>query len=201
MKVFSLTTGDFCVNTYILPSKGKAIVIDAGDNPNMIQQFLESHDLKCEAVLLTHGHFDHVNGAAFLQKNGAKIYMHRADVPMLNNSDNLAQKNGYDFHSFVPDVLLDGGEKFIVNEINFEAISTPGHTKGGVCYLTEDCLFSGDTLFYRSIGRTDLPTGDSVLLLHSVREKLFTLNKNYIVYPGHERETTLNFEKENNPYV
>ena len=153
-------------------------------------------------MFFTHAHFDHIGGAEVLrEKTGVKIGIGELDAEGLaDTSLNLSDMFHANIAPFKPDLTFKNGEKITVGDIEFKVIETPGHTLGGVCYLTGDCLFSGDTLFENSIGRTDFPGGDLKVLKRSVK-KLMTLPNDTKVYPGHGYSTTVGREKENNMFV
>lgn len=199
MTVDRLVVGPLAENTYILRGENGATVIDPGDEYEKIVRALDG--TPCTHVLLTHAHVDHIGAVAALQRGGAKVFLHRSDEPLLNGRGSLASALGLSFEPFVPDVLLSGGETLSLPCGQARVLSTAGHTEGSVCYLIDDCLFSGDTLFYLSVGRTDFPSGSAAALVDSLRNKLFTLEKDYTVYAGHGQPTTLAFERENNPYA
>lgn len=199
-----MTTSSVVTNTYILDlGSGFGAIVDPGGDCGRITAFLSSRGLSAEAVLLTHAHFDHAGAAACLQRKGAKIYVHTADVGLLQSDGNLAAVFGEPFETFQPDVTVSGGDTLTLGDTVFTVLHTPGHTAGSVCYVAEKehVIFSGDTLFYLSAGRTDFPTGSGRQMLHSLRDVLFRLDGDYTVYPGHDRATTLHFEKEHNPYA
>ncbi len=200
--IFRITGGAFSANTYILTDGDKnCIAVDCCDYA-LVSGFLKEHGLKCEAVLLTHAHFDHCGEAALMQRDGAKIYLHKADVPLVKGDGNLGKAMGQPFIRFEPDVVFEDGDKFDICAHEIEVVHTPGHTPGGVCYIVDDeIIFSGDTLFKLCVGRTDFSYGNGKELRRSIKEKLFTLRKDYKVYPGHDMPTSLMFERENNPYV
>ena len=201
MTIKCLQVGALGVNTYFLTKNERdCIVIDPGDDEQIIQDFLAENNYICKAVLLTHAHFDHSNGVSFLQKQGATVYMHSGDLRMLNSHENLAVYCGRNFNAFVPDVLVEDQKTYNICDIEIKVIHTPGHSEGSVCYVVGDVMFSGDTLFYLSVGRTDFPGGNVSKLRLSLK-KLFALDKDHEVFPGHEQSTSLYFEKENNPYA
>lgn len=201
MNVITVCTGMLAENTYILEGTNQeALVIDPGDDAEKIVSALRQAGLCCRSVLLTHAHIDHINAVAALQEQGAAVYLHADDAPLLKNSGNLSHICNITFHTFAPDVLLSGGEQLHLSGLTFRVLHTPGHTAGSVCYCFDDCIFTGDTLFYLSVGRTDFPTGNPADLRKSL-QKLFALQKNYELYPGHDRPTSLDFERENNPYA
>lgn len=206
ISIEKLLTGPLGVNTYIVYREGErsCVLIDPAELKK-VKKRLDELSLKCEAILLTHGHFDHIMGVAALKNEyGARVYIHKNDAAALyDDKINLSVMAGTHVEPSKADVLLEGGEKLKLAAMEFDVISTPGHTSGGVSYILDEerIVFSGDTLFRLSVGRCDLPGGDEETLLHSIVYKLFELKGNYKVLPGHIRETTLDFERENNPYT
>ena len=200
-KVYRIVGGVLQTNSYVVTANDvDCIVVDCCD-ADRLSEFFAKNNLKCRALLLTHSHFDHCKDAAVLQKAGAEIYVHGDDVALIDGKGNLAEAMGFEFISFRPDVIVNDGDILDLYGVRVKVIHTPGHTSGGVCYLSENFLFSGDTLFKESVGRTDFPTGDRKQLSDSVKEKLFTLNQDYDVLPGHGEPTRLFFERSNNVYV
>ncbi|MDE7395677.1 MAG: MBL fold metallo-hydrolase [Clostridiales bacterium] len=199
MTVQFLTVGRLAENTYILSGEDGAVIIDPGAEYERIVRTLNGKS--CTHVLLTHAHIDHIGAAAKLQQSGAKVYLHEADMPLLNGRGNLSDALGIPLEPFTPDVLLKGGETLDLPCGQVCVLHTAGHTAGSVCYVVGDALFSGDTLFYLAAGRTDFPSGSITALFDSIRNKLFALKGNYTVYSGHGEPTTLAFERENNPYA
>lgn len=206
MRIEIIPCGPLQVNCYILSAGGAkaAIAIDpAGAEP--VQAYLENNQLSLSHILLTHGHFDHIGGVAALQKAyGAKVCIHRADADMLR--DNRA--NGAEMLRAVitpskADILLGDGDTIEAEGFSLRVLHTPGHSPGGVCYLLGEpaALFTGDTLFQMSVGRSDLMGGDEKTLFDSILNKLFVLPGEYTVYPGHMGISTLSQEREHNPYV
>ena len=199
MKVIKVEPIGFASNSYILTADNKtAVVIDPSEE--RILDILRLHNLECRYVLLTHGHFDHVGACGVLYAAGTRIYCGEAEKDLIFSPANTEIFGGVYVPQFEISRTLSDGEKFNLCGIDFTAIATPGHTKGGMCYLAGDCLFTGDTLFSRSIGRTDLPTGDYKTLIESVK-KLFALSGNLKVYAGHGEDTSLDFERNNNPFI
>lgn len=207
MLIKSISLGPVEANSYILidEESGCCAIVDAGDcNARLLSLLADEKIKKIQYILLTHGHFDHINGVAELKKHfpGAKVVIHEADAPMLGN-DLLSLAAGFGLSSngkVNADILLHGGEKLPFGSKEIEVIHTPGHTKGGVTYHVDDCLFTGDTLFFLSIGRTDFPGGSYEVLNDSVC-RLFDMQGDFAVYPGHERSTTLDYERKNNRFV
>lgn len=195
-------TGPLMVNTYVVYAQGadSCVVIDPADAAP-IKKYAEVNGLKIAAVLLTHCHFDHILGVPELVLQGARLYIGENDGPGLNDrSVSLAHMA---LPGMKPDVLLVDGDVVEEAGLCFKVLSTPGHTAGGVCYMLEESrtIFSGDTLFRFSIGRTDLPGGDYGKLISSIKNRLFALEGDYTVKPGHDRATTLEEERLGNPYA
>lgn len=205
INVDMLHTGPLAVNTYIVyaDNSSDCAVVDPAD-AKKVKKYLEKKELVCKAVLLTHSHFDHILGTFELQNDGAKVYIGAEDEAGLSDRRlNLCPRYVPDYTECSGDVLLSGGERIALCGTEFEVVATPGHTRGGVCYVNHEnrVIFSGDTLFHSSIGRTDLPGGNFDRLISSVKNRLFSLDGDYRVYPGHESATTLDNERKNNPFV
>ncbi|MBQ8197513.1 MAG: MBL fold metallo-hydrolase [Clostridia bacterium] len=202
MTLYHVINGLLRVNTYYLVNEqtGGAVLIDCGENLNTIRKTEKECGFKVKAVLLTHAHFDHSGCAKDLQEQGAKIYISKIDAPKLSNEDNLGSHFGRKNRDCVPDYTFQDGDELIVEGFKLKVIATPGHTDGSVCFIMDNIIFSGDTLFKESVGRTDFPTGDSDQLVKSVL-KLLHLEGDYNVYPGHEEFTTLSHERKFNMFV
>lgn len=206
MKVEKFVTGIISTNCYLAINEEtkQAVVIDPAACPSYLMSHIKSEGLKVEAILLTHGHFDHIMGIdGFLSEFDVPVYVHEDDAdamedPALNQSSTYT--SGYTFGKAQ---YLRDYQTLELAGYTFQVIHTPGHTKGGCCYYvaSEDVLFSGDTLFQNSVGRTDFANSSTSDLIHSVREKLFLLPDDTIVYPGHMGETKIGHEKKYNPYV
>lgn len=207
LKIFDhLVVGPISCNCYLVgdDASKKAIVIDPGDQPQDILDSIERNQLEVVAVVATHAHFDHVLGADLLrEKLGVSFYLHSDDIPILES----LQERGMKFLGIElpPPPEVDrryaDGDELSAGELRLQVISTPGHSPGSVSLLVPDqAVFSGDTLFNRSIGRTDLPGGDQDQELKSIKDKLFVLD-DLPVYPGHGPQTTIDQEKVGNPFV
>lgn len=206
VEIKTISCGPLQVNSYILHADGAktALVIDPAE-AKPIQAYLDGNGWGLSHILLTHGHFDHIGGVAALHEAyGAKVCIHPADAAMLQDdrANGAVMLRGH-IAPAQADVLLADGDTIQAEEISLRVIHTPGHTMGGVCYLLHDpdALFTGDTLFQMSVGRTDLGGGDEKALYDSIANKLFTLPGDYAVYPGHMGSSTLSFERDNNPYI
>ena len=196
MLVKTLPVGQLETNCYIVSNENtlECVVIDPGDEANTILNYLEDNKLKCVAILLTHGHFDHVGAVdAVAEDTGATVYMHELDDA----------KNSYMYmmRYRLPEsgVYLKDGDKLELAGLTFDIMATPGHTLGGVTIRCEDALFTGDTLFKGSCGRTDLPGGNMDTQLESIR-RICELPGDYEVYPGHMDSSTLERERLFNYY-
>ena len=182
----------------------EVLIIDPGASAKQLAEKVKEQGLKPVAILLTHGHFDHIMGIdGFLSEFDVPVYVHEEDAdamedPVLNQSSTYT--SGYTFGKAR---YLRDRQTLELAGYTFQVIHTPGHTKGGCCYYvaSEGVLFSGDTLFQNSVGRTDFVNSSTSDLVHSVREKLFLLPDDTMVYPGHMGETKIGHEKKYNPYV
>ena len=200
MIIDELTVGMVQTCCYILGREGgqECIVIDPGAEAARIRKHIG--DRKIAAILLTHGHFDHVWGAADLkEKTGARVYIHQADAPMAAGQASYFSAMSYGLKPCNADVFVREGDRIEAAGLTFRVLETPGHTKGGVCYAVDEerIVFTGDTLFCESVGRTDLG-GNIRELMDSLFQKLYALD-GYTVYPGHEESTTIEHEKQFNP--
>ncbi len=210
MKTECLCMGVCSTNCYIVSGeKADAVVIDPCDNGSKIYEFVRSQGKIVSKVFITHAHFDHIAGLTELYnmaKNDGdvKVYVHQDDATgLFDERLNLSATMFGTPFAFDGDVIkVKVGDKIKVGNIEFEVLSTPGHTEGSCCYMnkTERVLFSGDTLFMDSCGRTDLPGGDTGKLIRSLK-KLAELDGDYKVYSGHGPYTTLEQERINNPYM
>lgn len=206
MKIVNIPTGMLQANTYLVCDETSRLgfIVDLGGYSRELKNIIEKNDIQIQYIVLTHGHGDHIGGVQEHLKDfpDAKVVCSRAEEKMLLDPElNEAHNFGPEKVSFKPDILVDDGDTLTVGNMTMKFIMTPGHTEGGMCILIDDVLFSGDTLFCRSIGRTDLAGGDFRTIMESIKKKLFLLPDETQVLPGHMGPTTIGFEKENNPFV
>ena len=201
MKIETFAVGPLQVNCYIVydETTKEAMVIDPGDEPDMIMDIIEGAGLKVKFILLTHGHFDHVGAVDDMKElTGAPILIHR------NDKEIYSQANAHAFMWGVrignppePDKFIEEGDDITLGRLHFKVLHTPGHTPGGICLYGIGTVFSGDTLFRDSIGRTDLPGGDMIAMGNSFR-RLMELPADTVVCSGHGSKTTIGREKQEN---
>jgi hydroxyacylglutathione hydrolase len=189
---------------YACPETREAVIIDPGDEPERILQTIQDLQLVPKYIINTHGHFDHILAIdAVSEVYPVPLAIHPADVPLYTDASVAAM---FGLPSPLvkrqPDILLKEGDRISFGSLTLEVIHTPGHTPGGVCLISRPyCVFSGDTLFLRGIGRTDLPGGNYEQIIKSIREKLYVLDDDLVVFPGHGESTTIIEEKHENPFV
>ncbi len=208
MNIEIYSVGILHSNSYLLTEGDSAVLIDCGAPLLSLDKRIAELGKKLKAILLTHGHCDHMSALAHyaqLCKNDEVCAaIHSADAPALSDPDfGLNSKYGkfYPFTEYKgKTVTVRDGDNLSFGNINISVIHTPGHTKGSVCYLNGEDLFSGDTLFKESVGRTDLPGGNGEQMISSLK-KLAELDGNITVFPGHGEKTTIEYEKKNNPYI
>lgn len=204
-KLSCLTVGMAQVNCYFLKNiiSGELVIIDPGAESSRLKTQADQLGGMVQGILLTHGHFDHVGAAQELaEQYQAATYLGEQDRPLAEQPElNCGALFGVPC-SFCAGNGVTDREKLTLAGMEFQVIHTPGHTAGGVCYYLPEMgiLFSGDTLFFESVGRTDFPTGREEQLLASVTDRLFCLPEETVVYPGHGAHTTIGYEKKNNPF-
>ena len=197
MLIKTLPVGQLETNCYVVTDENALVcaVIDPGDESNTILDYIEDNKLSCKAILITHAHFDHVSAVnAMLEATGAELYMCEKDLELAKTgaSGRFTPPENTHFYK--------DGDEVKVAGLTFKVMETPGHTPGGVTLICGDALFTGDTLFRGSCGRTDLPGGDMRAELRSLN-RIASLEGDYEVYPGHAESSMLSIEREHNPYV
>ena len=199
--------GEIGTNCYLLYNKDnkRAVLIDPADEADKIMEMIAVKNCTLTVILLTHGHYDHIGAAVKVSKaTKAPIYAGECEKEVLENpSINLSAMMGEHAISLIADKWLTDGEVIELAGITIRCIHTPGHTKGGMSYYVEDAniLFSGDTLFAASVGRTDFPTGSMSELVRSIKSKLLILPEHTKVFTGHGESTSIAYEKQYNPFL
>jgi len=211
ISIKTFVVNPFGVNTYLLFDGNNSLLIDPGfyfeNEKNDFISFIEKNKLNINYVILTHGHIDHILGLKFLSKYYKyKLYVSYYDSYFLNTAQQYADLFGFNYEGFpvnIDIVYINENTKIKFGNFEFSIIETPGHSPGSICIYLKDAnyLFSGDTLFYESVGRADLPGGDYFQLLKSIRKNLFILPDETIIYPGHGITTNIKHEKEFNPFL
>ncbi len=199
----------FQVNTYVVYDNSReCLIIDAAcSNENercQLEDFIKTRDLKPVKALLTHAHVDHIMGSSFVKRHyKIPLLAHSDCAYFLKTAASSAEVFGLELDEVVyPDQQIVEGDTILFGSKTFFVLETPGHANGSLCFYSkeEKILFSGDVLFNGGIGRTDLPTGNYDLLMESIKEKLFTMDGDFKVFPGHGPETTIEIEREENPF-
>lgn len=203
MEVIKKSVGLLGANTYIIYDGKEAGIIDPGGDGQMLLDEIKSRGLNLRHIILTHGHFDHIDAVGILKDGtGASISIHREDAPCLGDIvKNLSFSLGIESIQPPGDLLLEDGDIIQIGSKNLEVIHTPGHSLGSICLLGDGFVFTGDTLFKGSIGRTDFFGGNSATLLESINTKLMALDDGIRVYPGHGPITTIGTERLANPFL
>ncbi|ERI90356.1 metallo-beta-lactamase domain protein [Clostridiales bacterium oral taxon 876 str. F0540] len=204
MIIKRIPAGVYAANCYILIdeiTKECAVIDPGGDGEDLIN-YINDMNAKVRYVLLTHGHADHTGAVGELtEKYNVPAYIHAADKKFIDDGEFMFGPLKYKGISVELNPEIKEGKVFSLGDIQISCIETPGHTLGGVCFLVENNLFTGDTLFLRSIGRTDLRGGSFETLMDSIKNKLLMLDDSIIVYPGHGPQTSIKYERGNNPFI
>ena len=207
MRITNLPSGALQANTYLAVDEktNEGFIVDPGGYNKVLTKEVRDNDVNIKYIILTHGHSDHICGVNEHKAEfpDAKIVAYKDEEAMLENP-NLNQSPGFGVpYSTKADILVSDGDELKAGDVTLKFIHTPGHTEGGMCIYVKEAkaLFSGDTLFRQSIGRTDFPGGSYKEIMDSIRKKLFLLPDDTNVFPGHMGTTSIGFEKENNPFV
>ena len=203
MEMITLVLGELGTNCYIVDcGNNQVIAIDIGGTPKKVLNILKTQNLNLKAILLTHGHYDHVAGVESVrQATGAEVYIHEKDAIMLESGKaNLAYQLSSEIYQPVQKYqVAQDGDILEIGNLEIQVMHTPGHTAGSVCYIIGNQMFCGDTIFKGSIGRTDL--GGNVSDMKKSLQKIARLEQDYELYPGHFYASTLAVEKKQNPYL
>lgn len=201
----AMAVGSYYANCYIVGSDKtkEAAIIDPGAEFIRIDKKINELGLNPKIIILTHAHGDHIGAVdELVEKYNIPVYIHEDDVQTLNDSKSNFSKVMFGKNlSINPDVKLKDGDKIQMSDLEFDIIHTPGHTKGGICIKVDNIMMTGDTLFNKSIGRTDLPGGSFDEIINSIQEIIFKYDDDIILYPGHNSPTTIKSEKLGNPFV
>lgn len=207
MHIETLVVGPLETNCYVAsdPESKEAVVIDAGDEAAYILHYLEQNGLQVKTILNTHGHYDHTQANdAVREKTGAPLAIHTDDAELLAVPEKVSSRMMVKANPCKPpELLLHNNDVISFGKYSLKVIFTPGHTKGGCCFYepSEKVCFTGDTLFRGGVGRTDLYGGNYGVLQHSIQERLHKLPDDVTIYPGHGPESTMAFERKNNPFL
>ena len=206
MNIETFTDLSFGTNSYLVWAEDskKAVLIDAGLSTHLILDYLKANELELVAILVTHAHPDHIAGVADVaEATGADVYLHEIEIPAVKMMpEMMLAMLGIEELKTPQDIKpLTDGQVLELAGLTIKVLHTPGHSPGSTSFLIEDALFDGDLIFRGSIGRTDFPGGDFDALINSVREKVFVLDPDTKVYPGHMGSTTVGWEKRTNPFL
>ncbi len=205
MTIKTAPLGELGANFYMITDEdtGEMLVIDPGAMPDTAISLIEDSGAMLKYIIITHAHTDHIGALDKVKgKFDAPVVIHRDDAAALNDPNlNLCGAFGFSSPVTHADIIVEDGTALPFGNTKIKFIHTPGHTRGSMCVLLDGSLFSGDTLFECSIGRTDFPGGSFAQIQQSIQNKIYTLNPSTVVYPGHGNPTTVEYEKNNNPFV
>ena len=205
MKIKIAPLGNMAANFYAVTDEetNEMFVIDPGDRSDIALDVIKSTGAKLRYIILTHAHADHIGALDDVKKYyDVPVVIHEDEAQALQNGSlNLCPLLGFDIPKTRADICVRHGDTLTFGNGEIKFIHTPGHTKGSMCILANNYVFSGDTLFHLSIGRTDFPGGSYEEIIHSIQTQLYTLNSDTVIYPGHGESTTAGYERENNPFV
>ena len=199
-----LVVGPFASNCYIVGSESskEGMIIDPGDEAEVILRNVKDLELEIRSIVLTHGHIDHIGALKEVKEaTGAEVAIHTDEAKSLQRQSSSTLLGLAYPTPLPPDRLLQDGDSMDIGDLHFSVLHTPGHSPGGICLLEKGVIFSGDTLFNFGIGRYDLPGGSYSQLMNSIHTKLMTLPDNTTVYPGHGPDTTIGTERRGNPFL
>lgn len=202
MEIECITAGATQSNCYIVNTDKVQLIVDPALFNDELKEYIDAAPNKERYILLTHRHFDHVGGAADIKEYcAAKTVIHNVDAQGLYDTEfSMGDAFGIKHKPTSADILVDDGQQLNLGDLNVKVLHTPGHTAGSVCFIIDRIIFTGDTLFCGTIGRYDFPSGDFKTILKSI-ERLVNLSGDYDLYPGHMDCTTLQYEREHNPYI
>lgn len=197
--------GSYMANCYLVgcDKTRQGVVIDPGDSGDMILSRIEENKLTIDKILLTHGHLDHIGAVGYVRKAlGAKVYIHKGDAEMLISPEvNMSAYTPTPVQTNGADILVEDNQEIEFGETKLTVLHTPGHSPGGISLYGEGVVFTGDTIFLGSVGRTDFPNSDFDQLMSSITEKIYALPDETVIYPGHGPDTAVGQEKQFNPFV
>ena len=200
-----LVVGPIAANCYIVGSEStkEGMIIDPGDEPEVILKNARDLELDIKLIVLTHGHIDHIGALKEIKEaTSAEVAIHTDDAKSLQQGRSLSTMFGLSYTAPPsPDRLLKGGDSIDIGDLHFLVLHTPGHSPGGICLLGQGVVFTGDTLFNYGIGRYDLPGSSGSQLMNGIHTKLMVLPDDTVVYPGHGPETTIGAERRGNPFL
>ncbi|KGM97034.1 beta-lactamase [Clostridium novyi A str. 4552] len=199
MKIKRIPAGMYGANCYILIDGNEGCIIDPGGDADMLIRNIDALNIDVKFILLTHGHMDHTGGVQELKdRYNVPVYINENDLELMRKH---SQVFGPAWNETEEDKTIKDGDVLKLGNLEIKCLETPGHTPGGMSFVVKDVVFTGDTLFRGSVGRTDFPGGDHSALIRSIKEKLIVLDDDTVVLPGHEGESNIKFEKQYNPFL